>query len=267
MRIGALIPIRLASERLPGKALMPIGGRPAVHHLLERCFASKHLEPDRVVVCTTRDLTDDPLVPIVESTGARVFRGSRDDIIDRFHAAVRANGFDAVIQVDGDDPFADTSYMDRCVDRLLADDSLDLVLSAGLPLGLNSKAIRARAISLVREHRVTEKNDHGFILFFTATGLCSTAVIRPVSPTHEHATARITLDYEDDLRFFNALYDAIPMMGRPFGVGEIVAALREHPSLVDINTHLSDEYWNRSRALLNLQYRSNGKVLNVVQEP
>jgi spore coat polysaccharide biosynthesis protein SpsF (cytidylyltransferase family) len=267
MRIGALIPIRLASERLPGKALMPIGGRPAVQHLLERCFASRHLQPDRVVVCTTEETTDDRLVPVVESTGARVFRGSRDDIIDRFHAAVVANGFDAVIQVDGDDPFADTGYMDRCVDRLLGDDSLDLVLSTGLPLGVNSKAIRARAIARIREHRVTEKNDHGFILFFTATGLCTTAVIRPVSPAHEHATARITLDYEDDLRFFNALHEAIPPLGRPFGVEEIVAALRARPSLVDINAHLSDEYWNRSRALLNLQYRSDGKVLNVVQEP
>jgi spore coat polysaccharide biosynthesis protein SpsF len=267
MRIGALIPIRLASERLPGKALMPIGGRPAVQHLLERCFASRHLQPDRVVVCTTNDPSDDPLVPVVESTGAKVFRGSRDDIIDRFHAAVQANGFDAVIQVDGDDPFADTSYMDRCVDRLLGDDSLDVVSSAGLPLGLNSKAIRARAIARVREHRVTEKNDHGFILFFTATGLCSTAVIRPISSAHEHATARITLDYEDDLRFFNALYEAIPPRNRPFGVEEIVSALKLTPSLVDINRHLNDEYWNRSRALLNLQYRSDGKVRNVEMKP
>jgi spore coat polysaccharide biosynthesis protein SpsF (cytidylyltransferase family) len=267
MRIGALIPIRLDSERLPGKALMSIGGRPAVHHLLERCFASRHLQPDRVVVCTTEEISDDRLVPVVESTGARVFRGSRDDIIDRFHEAVVANDLDVVIQVDGDDPFADTGYMDRCVDRLLGDNSLDAVFSEGLPLGLNSKAIRARAIARIRQHRVTEKNDHGFILFFTATGLCSTAVVRPVSPSHEHATARITLDYPDDLRFFNALYEAIPAMGRPFGVEEIVAALTARPSLVEINAHLNDEYWNRTRAQLNLQYRRDGKVLNVEQEP
>jgi spore coat polysaccharide biosynthesis protein SpsF len=266
MRIGALIPIRLASERLPGKALMPIGGRAAVLHLLERCFASRHLQPDRVVVCTTNEPSDDRLVPVVESTGAKVFRGSRDDIIDRFHAAVEAHGFDAVIQVDGDDPFADTGYMDKCADLLLADDSLDIVSSTGLPLGLNTKALRARAIARVREHRVTEKNDHGFILFFTETGLCSTAVIRPVSSAHEHATARVTLDYEDDLRFFNALYEAIPATNRPFGVEEIVAALKLRPSLVDINRHLNEEYWNRSRELLHLQYRSDGKVLNIEQK-
>jgi len=156
--------------------------------------------------------------------------------------------------------------MDRCVDRLLADDSLDLVLSAGLPLGLNSKAIRARAISLVREHRVTEKNDHGFILFFTATGLCSTAVIRPCPQrmSTRRPESRSTMKTIcDSSMLCTTRYDDGPSVRG----GEIVAALREHPSLVDINTHLSDEYWNRSRALLNLQYRSNGKVLNVVQEP
>ena len=39
-KIGALIPVRLASERLPGKALLPLGGRPVIAHLLERVFAS-----------------------------------------------------------------------------------------------------------------------------------------------------------------------------------------------------------------------------------
>jgi spore coat polysaccharide biosynthesis protein SpsF len=263
MKIGALIPIRLGSERLPGKALKSIGGRPAVHHLLERMFASRHLSPENVVVCTTRDSSDDPLVSVVESTGAKVYRGSRDDIVERFHGAVSAHAFDAVIQADGDDPFSDTGYMDRCMDRLLDAPELDLVSSEGLPIGLNSKAIRARAIARVLEHRVTEKNDHGFILLFTATGLCKTAVIHPVSPDHMHATARLTLDYEDDLRFFNALHQAIGPRSPPFGVSEIVAALRAHPLLVAINSHLTEAYQERSVALLKLQYRRDGRVIDL----
>lgn len=263
MRIGALVPIRLASERLPGKALMSIGGRPAVTHLLDRLFASRHLEPERVVVCTTQDSSDDPLVSVVEATGAKLYRGSRDDIVDRFHGAVRAHSFDAIIQADGDDPFTDTGYMDMCMDRLIADESLDVVTCEGLPLGLNSKAMRASAIARVREHRVTEKNDHGFILLFTATGLCSTAVIRPTSQAHQHRTARITLDYEDDLAFFNALHQAIGAGRRPFGVADIVATLNAQPSLVDINAHLNQAYWERSNALLKLQYRRNGQICDV----
>ncbi len=260
MRIGALIPIRLASERLPGKQLLTIAGRPAVHHLLDRMFASRYLTPERVVVCTTEERSDDALVPVVESYGARVFRGSRDDIIDRFHRATERYGFDAVLQADGDDPFTDTGYMDFCMDQLLADEQLDLCRCEGLPLGLNSKAIRARAIRRVREHRITEKNDHGFILLFTETGLCKTATLSPVAPAHRHATARITLDYADDLAFFNELHAAASRLSPRFTVAEIVAALRANPALLDINAHLNEAYQQRSEALLDLKYRRAGRV-------
>jgi spore coat polysaccharide biosynthesis protein SpsF len=260
MKIGALIPIRLASERLPGKQLLPIAGRAAVLHLLERLFASRYLTPERVVVCATEDPSDDALVPVVESSGARVFRGSRDDIIDRFHCATEQYGFDAVLQVDGDDPFTDTLYMDFCMDHLLAHEHLDIVRCQGLPLGLNCKAIRARAIRRVREHRITEKNDHGFILLFTETGLCSTATLRPITPAHQHATARVTLDYPDDLVFFNELHAAASRLHPQFTVAEIVAALRAEPSLVHINAHLNTAYQQRSEELLDLQYRRDGKI-------
>jgi spore coat polysaccharide biosynthesis protein SpsF len=260
MRIGALIPIRLASERLPGKQLLSIAGRPAVQHLLERMFASRYLAPERVVVCTTAEPSDDPLVPVVESCGARVFRGSRDDLIDRLHCASVHHGFDAVMQIDGDDPFTDTGYMDFCMDHLLAHEELDVCMCQGLPLGLNSKAIRARAIRRVREHRITEKNDHGFILLFTATGLCSTATLSAATPAHQHPTARITLDYPDDLTFFNALYAAASTLNPRFTVAEIVAALRANPALVEINAHLNTAYQQRTEALLDLEYRRDGRT-------
>jgi spore coat polysaccharide biosynthesis protein SpsF len=263
MRIGALVPIRLASERLPGKQLKNIAGRPAVLHLLERLFASRYLAPDRVVVCTTQDPSDDALVPVVESSGARVFRGSRDDIVDRFHRATEHHGFDAVLQADGDDPFTDTAYMDFCMDQLLADDGLDICCCKGLPLGLNAKAIRARAIRRVRKHRVTEKNDHGFILLFTETGLCTTSTIHPITPAHQHATARITLDYPDDLVFFNELHAAASRLNPKFTVAEIVAALRANPALVGINAHLNSVYQQRTEDLLDLRYRRDCKILSL----
>ncbi len=101
--IGALIPIRLDSERLPNKAIMEISGKPIVCHLLDRAFDSKYLKKENVIVCTTNDSSDDELVKIVENYGARVFRGSKDDIIKRFYNAMIKFNFDYVIEIDGDD--------------------------------------------------------------------------------------------------------------------------------------------------------------------
>lgn len=263
MKIGALIPVRLGSERLPGKAMLPIADRPVVAHLLDRVFASRYLSPDRVVVCTTLEQSDDPLVDVVQAAGARVFRGSRDNILDRFAGAVEAFGFDAIVEADGDDPCVDPGYMDRCMDALLEDESLGMVTVQGLPLGLASNAIRASALHTVREHCLTEQNDTGFIYYFTRTGLCRHAALSPVSEAHRHETARLTLDYPEDLEFLRALFWELYVPGRVFGIEEIVNLLRQRPDLLAINAGLNERFWERTRERAKLEYRRDGVVRRI----
>ncbi len=263
MKIGGLIPVRLGSERLPGKAMLTIADRPVISHLLDRVFASRHLSPDRVVVCTTEDRSDDPLVDLVVATGARVFRGSRDNILDRFAGAVEAFGFDAVIEADGDDPCVDPGYMDRCMDALLADESLGMVTVRGLPLGLASNAIRASVLRTVRDHCLTEQNDTGFMYYFTRTGLCRHAEVSPVAEAHRHETARLTLDYPEDLEFLRALFGELYVPGEVFGVEAIVGLLRRRPDLLTINAGLNERFWERTREKAKLEYRRDGVVRRI----
>jgi spore coat polysaccharide biosynthesis protein SpsF len=263
MKIGALVPVRLASERMPGKALLPIAGRPAILHLVDRLCGSKYLTPRQVVFCTTEDASDDPLVATAQASGAQVYRGSRDNIIDRLYKAVQQFDFDLVIQADGDDPCSDTTYMDLCMDRLLADPCLDIVVTDGLPLGLGSKAIRASAIQTVWQHHVTNRNDTGFIYYFTRTGLCKTASVKPVCPAHVHRKARLTLDYPEDLAFFEALFKELYKKNSVFGIDSIVALLQRRPDLVAINAGLNKKYRNRTRQLAQLDYQVDGKIIKI----
>lgn len=263
MTIGALIPVRLASERMPGKALLPIAGRPAIQHLLDRLFASKFVEPQNVILCTTKDASDDPLSKVAQESGARLFRGNRDNIIDRFYEAVQQFGFDMVIQADGDDPCSDTTYMNLCMERLIANPDLDIVVTEGLPLGLGSKAIRASAIRTVWEHHVTSRNDTGFIYYFTRTGLCTTACIKPTCPEHIHNEARLTLDYPQDLAFFEALFQELYLEKSVFGIDAIVSTLRRRPELIAINAGLDAKYQSRTKELARLEYRINDRTFKI----
>ena len=254
MRIGALIPVRLASERLPGKALLDLGGRPVIHHLLDRAAASRHIaSPADVVVCTTEEAGDDPLVGAVGAYGASVFRGATDDIIRRFGDAIAAFGFDAVIQADGDDPLSATEYMDLTMDRLLADRDLGIVTCSGLPLGTATKSFSRAAMETVLEHYETRANDTGFIYFFTKTGLVRHATIEPVSPDHVHETARLTLDYPEDLDCFRRIVDSLGG-DTVFGLAELVAFLRANPDVVAINADLDEAYWRRTRDKARLSF-------------
>lgn len=254
MKTGALIPIRLASERLPGKALRTVAGKPVLHHLLDRVFACRFVEPRDAIVCTTEDATDDPLVEAVEAYGASIYRGARDDIIDRFEGAVRHFEFDAVVQVDGDDPLSATEYMDRTMQTLLDDPSLDIVTCAGLPLGTAVKSFTARAMHHVHAHYRTKENDTGFIYFFTKSGLCHHREILPDTTDHVLDEARLTLDYPEDIPVFERVFAAQTEAGRFFGLADVVAFLRAHGDVVRSNLHLDEQYWDRTKELVKLDY-------------
>lgn len=255
MKIGALIPVRLASERLPGKALADISGRPMIAHLLDRVAASRFIrERKDVVVCTTTATSDDPLEAAVLAEGCSVFRGSVDDIIKRFSDAMAAFGFDAVIQADGDDPLSATECMDATTAALLADSALDIVTMRGLPLGCATKSFTRIAMEKVLAAYRTERNDTGFIYFFTRSGLCRHLDLENSEPAFRHDAARLTLDYEADLELFRAIFTALYRPGKVFGLAETVAFLNAHLDLAASNLAVQKEYWERTAEKARLQF-------------
>lgn len=264
-RIGALIPIRLTSERLPAKAIREICGRPVVHHLLDRVCASRYIDdPKRVVVCTTEESSDDPLVAIVESFGASVFRGSRDDIIQRFHDAMAAFDLDAVIQVDGDDPLTETLYMDMTMEKLLADPDLGIVTCEGLPLGTASKSFSRSAMNKVMQHYRSGQNDTGFIYFFTKTGLFKTGTVKVMGPEHVNDKIRLTLDYEEDFMLFTRIFDTLYRPGEVFGLSEVLELASRQPEIMEINGNLNEQYWQRTRDKAKLEYQDASGQLHSI---
>jgi len=255
MKIGAFIPIRLDSERLPGKALMEAAGKPIVHHLLDRVIACRNIKNKAdAVVCTTESSVDDRLVAAVEDYGASIFRGNKDDLIRRFKDAADHYEFDIILQVDGDDPLADTEYMDLTIDALANDEKADSSVSVGLPFGINVKSFSRSALEKVYRHYRSTQNDTGFALYFTKSTLCRRIEIPPLSPDHVFDDARLTLDYSEDLEVFRRILDALYVPGEVFGLTVLINFLKDHPEIVAINSGLQESYMERSRKKLGIDY-------------
>lgn len=267
MKIGALIPVRLASERLPGKALADISSRPMIGHLLDRVAASRFIKDRKdVVVCTTTAASDDRLEEVVLAEGCSVFRGNVDDIIRRFGDAMAAYGFDAVIQADGDDPLSATECMDATTEALLNDPVLDIVTMSGLPLGCATKTFTRAAMDKVLAAYLTDRNDTGFIYYFTKTGICNHLDLKCSRADWQQDKARLTLDYEADLALFRSIFAALYKPGKVFGLADTVRFLNAHPELVASNLAVQEEYWNRTADKAKLQFRDGGgQVRDVLQ--
>lgn len=114
MKIGAIVQARMSSQRLPGKVLHRVGGKPMLQYLLERLEHCRSL--DRMVVATSTDESDDPIAAFCEAYGVDCFRGSLTDVAGRFKAVLDRYPFEGFVRVNGDSPLFDQSLVDRGVD-------------------------------------------------------------------------------------------------------------------------------------------------------
>jgi len=206
-------------------------------------------------VCTTREPGDDFLAETIEAYGGSVYRGSTDDIIERFYMAMSEYGFDAVLQADGDDILSDTYYMEQTMNLLLDDPSLDIVTCRELPFGIASKSFTRQAMEKVYQHYQTCENDTGFNYFFTKTGLCSEGVVYPAKPDHKMGEVRLTLDYQVDFDVFTKIFEALYVEGEVFSLDELLRFLRNNPEIVKMNGNLDQQYWSRFKNKARLKYK------------
>jgi spore coat polysaccharide biosynthesis protein SpsF len=98
--IGAIIQARMTSTRLPGKVLMPINGRPVIEYLFAQL---KHVQKlDTIVLATTTNKEDDPLVKYAKANGYNYYRGSEHDVLERYYNAAKQYNIHHILRVTAD---------------------------------------------------------------------------------------------------------------------------------------------------------------------
>lgn len=254
MRKIALIPVRLGSTRLPGKALKCIQGKPLITHLIDRIKQSRTV--DSIVLCTTQLEEDDALLEVAIANGVEVFRGDEEDLLIRLRDAMRYFDADLALQVDGDDPLCDPYYMRKVMAELEKDTSLDVVYCDGIPLGMASKAITKPALEEVCKNKTTTETAHGHGYYLIKSDFLKVKKIPPESSAHVHSESRITIDYQEDIDFLDKLLSKIDKDSRGISIDEIVTCLNSNPDIVNINAFRNDEYWERTHTNLKSIYEN-----------
>jgi glutamate-1-semialdehyde 2,1-aminomutase len=120
MKTIAIVQARMGSTRLPNKVMKPIGGIPMIELLLGRLSRAK--EVDQIVVATSVDERNHPLVEHVRKLGYACEQGSENDVLDRFVQAAGAHQADVVVRITGDCPLVDPALVDDVIRRFKAAD-------------------------------------------------------------------------------------------------------------------------------------------------
>ena len=232
MRINVVIQARVGSTRLPGKVLQDLGGRTVLEWVVRAARASTQI--DTVIVATSTMAGDDTVADLADSLGVAVVRGSEDDVLSRFIAALDAYPADAVVRLTADCPLLDPTLIDAVVGAWAAaptHDYVSTVLVRCLPRGLDVELVSAHALRAVDATAVGHDRVHvtsGVYADPTGYRLLGLCVTPPADDL------RVTLDTHEDLVLLRALVAELP--DAPPAWRDVVAVLRGRPDLVAINS-------------------------------
>lgn len=130
MKIVAVVQARMGATRFPNKVMLPVCGTPMIGLLLERLARSRRI--DQIVLATSTDARNEPLVYYVRGLGYATYQGSENDVLDRYFQTARQAAADVVVRITGDCPLIDPQLVDSVIDRFL-DGGADYVSNISPP--------------------------------------------------------------------------------------------------------------------------------------
>lgn len=234
-RTIAIIQARMGSSRLPGKVLADIRGRTMLERVVSRAARAKLL--DAVVVATTTDTRDDAVVRECERLGLRTFRGSEDDVLDRYYGAARAFDAEAVVRITSDCPLIDPHLIDRVVGELASQnaDYVSNTLVLTYPRGLDAEAFTMTALATAWEN-ATVAYERVHVTPFLYRRPERFKLVN-VACSEDVSSLRWTVDTPDDLQLVRNIFERAERIGEP-GWEDVLAMVRREPALRAINGHI-----------------------------
>jgi len=200
----------MGSKRLPGKSMADLAGRPLIWQVLERVKPCRQI--DEIVLATTTTQEDDILIGVAEECGVRTFRGSENDLVDRYYQAAKKFEADIVVRIGADNPMLEHEEIDRIIEYHKTGNS-DFSYNAmeiqgsGYPDGLGAEVFDFEKLEELWKITSDPRNrEHPHTYFFEHPEKYR---IGTVSCPQEFRRPELKLDVNtpEELKFLRAIYE------------------------------------------------------------
>lgn len=243
-KIVATIEARMTSSRLPGKVLMNYCSKPNLQHIIERLKRSKYV--DEVVVATTINKQDNPIVELCEKIGCKYFRGSEDDVLLRVLESAKSVNGDIIVEITGDCPVVDWRHIDKLIEIYFSGehDYASNILKRTFPRGFDTQVFSVKVLEEVNE---ATKNpvDHEHVSLYIYTHPEKYRLINwEAEKKMNHPEFEITLDTKGDYEFIKEIYEKLYPRNPDFSAEDVVELLIKHPEMIKYldDTHRKDPF-------------------------
>ena len=234
-KVSAIIEARMTSKRLPGKHMLPVLGKPIIKYLIDRLKKVQSL--DCIVMATTVNKADDPLVKLSHEAGIKYYRGSENDVMSRVIEAAESVNAEIIVSITGDCPLIDPQLVDQAI-RTFMHNCCDYVNNAaipGYPGGMNVQVYSLD--SLLKSSESTNDildREHVTSYIYANPDLFFPIYLLP-TPELNHPEYTLELDEKSDYELIKQIIEHFGENNISFSCKDIIDLLLENPEWHDIN--------------------------------
>ena len=233
----------MASTRLPGKMMMSLAGKELIDWVVESAKAITNKQS--IVVATTTNEEDSLLEKRARKLGLNCFRGSSDDVLDRFYNCALENDADPIIRLCADSPLLSSEYMDQMIEHHMQTDSDLTHADSGTPLGAAGEVISLSALktahesaknSYQREHVTPYIHEHKAQFKITTLD----------APGWLGSNYRLTIDEPADFKMFQLLLRELQAKKLKCDLKNAITMLNNRPDIAKINETVIQKNWRQT---------------------
>jgi spore coat polysaccharide biosynthesis protein SpsF len=232
-----IVQARMGSTRLPGKVLKPIGGRPMFSYQIERLRRVKHAR--LIVVATTTNDSDEPIVEFCAAEGVPCTRGSENDVLSRYCEAAHRYDAHAIVRVTSDCPLIDPELIDEAIVMFTGPGRPDYVsnmIEPSWPYGMAVEVISRAALDEAnRESREAAEREHVTPFIYWRPQRYRIASLTTTPNLSHH---RWTVDTPEDFELIRHILEALYKRKPDFSMTDVLSLLDQHPGWMQINAHV-----------------------------
>ncbi|MDK2801331.1 MAG: spore coat polysaccharide biosynthesis protein SpsF [Clostridiales bacterium] len=229
---------RMTSTRLPGKVLKEVMGKPLLEYQIERLKRTK--EADEIVIATTINIEDEPIVELCKEHDIPFYRGSEEDVLSRYYEAAVLRGAEIIVRVTSDCPIIDPRVIDKVIKTYKENtDKYDYVsntLERTYPRGMDTEVFSFRALEEAHLNaQMLQEREHVTLYIHKRPEkfrLGSVKYIRDAS------RFRWTVDTEEDFILISEIIKELYPSNPFFTLEDCLELVRRKPELTEINKHI-----------------------------
>jgi len=234
MTVVAIVQARMSSSRLPGKVLLPLSDKPVLEHVFERLSYCKKI--DKIVVATSNYESDNPIVDFCNKKKISFFRGSLNDVLDRYYKSAIFYNADTIVRITADCPVIDPVIVDAVISGFLSGEFDYYGLGGEFPDGLDCTVFSFNAIEKAwKEAKLKSDREHVGPYIENNPNIFRSGTLDFFKGLSHH---RWTLDEPHDYKLLSIIFENLYREKSPFLTHEILQFIQNNPDLSLINSQI-----------------------------